>query len=250
MSNIIDVKNLTIGYDGMSIQENLSFSVKRGEIFIILGGSGCGKSTLLKHLIGLNNPMSGEISIFDTSITKCEEDDKRQLMKKFGVLYQSGALFGSLTLAENISLLLEEYTDFSKKERESVIKEKLSLVDLDGYENYYPAEISGGMKKRAGLARAMALNPELLFFDEPSAGLDPISAALLDKLIISLRDNYQTTMVIVTHELDSIFAIADRVIMLDKETKSIIATGNPHKLKENPPNEWVKDFLTRTGFGR
>jgi phospholipid/cholesterol/gamma-HCH transport system ATP-binding protein len=246
--NVIEVRDLTIGYGDKTVQENLNFEVERGEIFIILGGSGCGKSTLLKHIIGLYAPFSGDIIIEGRSIVKAKGERKRNIMRNFGVLYQSGALFGSLTLAENVALPLEEYTDYSKSERDQVIDEKLALVGLDGFRDYLPSEISGGMKKRAGLARAMALDTKLLFFDEPSAGLDPISSAQLDRLILDLRDKLSTTMVIVTHELDSIFTVADRVIMLDKKTKSIIAKGDPRKLRDESDNEWVNEFLNRDGL--
>lgn len=247
---VIEVKDLTIGYGDMTVLENLNFSIRKKEIFIILGGSGCGKSTLLKHIIGLYQPFHGDIIIEDRSIVRADPERKREIMKNFGVLYQSGALFGSLTLEENVSLPLEEYTNYSTEKRKEIIREKLALVDLDGFQDYLPSEISGGMKKRAGLARAMALDTHLLFFDEPSAGLDPISSAQLDRLILDLRNKLETTMVIVTHELDSIFTIADRAIMLDKKSKGIIAVGNPKELKKESENPWVKQFLNRDGLKR
>lgn len=247
---VIEVNGLSIGYGSRVVMENLNFSVKKGEIFIILGGSGCGKSTLLKHLIGLYPPFKGDILINGESIVHAENGRKREIMRSFGVTYQGGALFGSLTVGENISLLLEEYTEMSKEEINKTITEKLRLVNLDGFQDYMPAELSGGMKKRAGLARAMALNPRLLFFDEPSAGLDPISSAELDRLILNLRKEFGTTMVIVTHELDSIFSIADRVIMLDKQKKGITAEGDPRDLLKNSDNKWVKDFLSRLSLKR
>ena len=245
---IIEAKNLHLGYGNVSILNNVSFEVNRGEVFVILGGSGCGKSTLLKHLIGLYKPISGDITINGKSIVKSSSSEKKEIMKEFGVLYQSGALFASLTLEENITLVLEEHSKLNFKERRAVANEKLSLVGLEKFNNYYPSAISGGMKKRAGLARAMALNPKLLFFDEPSAGLDPVSSADLDRLLIKLAREHNTTLVVVTHELDSIYTIADRVIMLDKETKGIIAEGDPKKLKSESDNEWVKKFLNRDGL--
>jgi phospholipid/cholesterol/gamma-HCH transport system ATP-binding protein len=248
--NLVEVIDLTIGYGSNVIQQNLNFSVAEREVFAILGGSGCGKSTLLKHLIGLYQPFSGDVKIFNESIVHASEDRRREIMQKFGVTYQGGALFGSLTLAENIALPLEEYTSLNKKEIKEVVQEKLSLVDLDGYDDYLPSEISGGMNKRAGLARALALDAKLLFFDEPSAGLDPISSAGLDRLILSLRDKIDATIIIVTHELDSIFSVADRVVMLDKVTKSVVASGKPEELRSASPNSWVRDFLNRTGMKR
>ena len=224
---IIRVRDLVGGYGEEVILDHISFDVFEGEIFIILGGSGCGKSTLLKHLIGLIGPISGKIEIDGDDISDPNDGTYQKVLKKIGVLYQSGALFGSMTLAENISLPIKEYTDLPRKSVDMMVKMKLKLVGLDGYENHLPSEISGGMKKRAGLARAMALNPKILFFDEPSAGLDPVTSAGLDNLIINLNKILGTTMVIVTHELQSIFTVAHRVIMLDKSSKGIIAEGDP-----------------------
>lgn len=249
-NSIIKVENLVAGYDDTVILENISFDVKKGEIFIILGGSGCGKSTLLKQLIGLLTPISGNIWIDGDSITDTDDKVFKRILRKIGVLYQSTALFGSMTIAENIVLPVEEYTDLPKEAIDRIVSMKLKLVGLEGYEHYLPSEISGGMKKRAGLARAMALNPKILFFDEPSAGLDPITSAGLDNLIISLNEILGTTMVVVTHELSSIFTIAHRVIMLDKSTRGIIAEGDPRYLKDHSKNEFVKDFFNPGQEGR
>jgi len=243
---IIQVRNLTAGYgEDAVILHDVSFDVYEGEIFVILGGSGCGKSTLLKHLIGLIPPMAGEVIIDGDDISRCSEETFHRILKKIGISYQGGALFGSMTLAENVGLPIEEYTDLPEKSMAALIKMKLSLVQLDGFENHLPSEISGGMQKRAGLARAMALNPKILFFDEPSAGLDPVTSAGLDNLIIQLNRNLGTTMVIVTHELASIFAVAHRIIMLDKRSKGIIAEGDPEYLREHSQNRFVKQFFNR-----
>lgn len=247
---IITVDSLSVGYEETLVLENISFSVSKGEIFIILGGSGCGKTTLLKTMIGLNAPWSGEILIKGESMVASRGEKKRELSRLFGVLYQSGALFGSLSVKDNIALPLEEYTCLPPEMISSVVEDKLALVGLNGFEEYAPGALSGGMRKRVGLARALALNPEILFFDEPSAGLDPVSAAQLDRLILNIRKELGTTMVIVTHELDSIFAIGDTAIMLDKNTRGIIAQGPPKELRESPPNEWVNEFMTRAGLER
>ena len=242
---IIQVRDLIVGYGTDIILENISFDVLEGEIFIVLGGSGCGKSTLLKHLIGLIHPLSGRIRIDGENISNCDETTFKRILRKIGVLYQSTALFGSMTIAENVSLPIKEYTDLPQKSVETLVKMKLNMVNLKGYENHLPSEISGGMRKRAGLARAMALNPKILFFDEPSAGLDPVTSVELDNLIIHLNKSLGTTMVIVTHELQSIFNVAHRVIMLDKQTKRIIAEGNPKHLKDHSENPFVRNFFNR-----
>ena len=239
------VKELTARYGDELILDRVTFDVYEGEIFIVLGGSGCGKSTLLKHLIGLLEPYSGRVIIDGDDISSCDETTFKKTLRKIGVLYQSAALFGSMTLAENVALPILEYTDLPKKSVDFLVKMKLSLVDLDGYENHLPSEISGGMKKRAGLARAMALNPKILFFDEPSAGLDPVTSADLDNLIVQINKSLRTTMVIVTHELQSIFTVAHRVIMLDKRAKGIIAEGEPKYLRDHSQNLYVKQFFNR-----
>ncbi len=242
---IIEVQKLTARFGDDVIFTDVSFQVFPGEILVVLGGSGCGKSTLLKHMIGLYRPYAGRVVINGVEVNPDDEKALRRLRRGFGVLFQSGALFGSMTLAENVALPLQEYTDLSESAIEAVVKMKLSLVNLAGYENHLPEEISGGMKKRAGLARAMALDPTVLFFDEPSAGLDPITSVELDNLIKGLNAGMGTTMVIVTHELESIFNIAHRVVMLDKSAKGIIAVGDPRDLKEHSPDPRVTSFFNR-----
>jgi phospholipid/cholesterol/gamma-HCH transport system ATP-binding protein len=242
-NSIIKVENLVAGYGETIILDDVSFDVLEGEIFVIIGGSGCGKSTLLKHLIGLISPYSGEIIIDGDRITEGDDKTFNRILRKIGVLYQGSALLGSMTVGENIALPIREYTDLPEESIDRMVEMKLKLVDLEGYENYLPSEISGGMKKRAGLARAMALNPRILFFDEPSAGLDPVTAAGLDDLILNLNRILGTTMVVVTHELSSIFAIAHRVIMLDKQIKGILAEGAPDYLRDHSHNKYVKDFF-------
>ncbi len=246
----IEVSGLTAGYGNLVVLEDISFKVRKGEIFVIVGGSGCGKTTLLKHMIGLIPPMRGDIRIFGESIVKADWEGKRRIMRRFGVLYQTGALFGSLTLAENVALPLEEFTDLTPPKIMERVNEKLRLVALDGFQKFMPYELSGGMRKRAGLARALALDPEILFFDEPSTSLDPITSANLDKLILGVREKLGTTMVIVTHELDSIFAVSDRVIILDKGTKGIVAEGRPYDLRDSNPDPKVREFLSRAGLSR
>ncbi len=245
---IIEARDLTIGYDGRVVLSKLNFSILEGEVFVILGGSGCGKSTVLKHLIGLNRPMDGDILIDGRSIVKSSPGETEAASRKFGVLYQSAALFSSLTLEENVSLPLREFTSLSAPLIAAIAKTKLSMVGLGGFDNFMPSEISGGMKKRAGLARALALDPKILFLDEPSAGLDPISSAELDKLILELRRELGCTVVIVTHELDSIFTVADRAIILSRESKGIIGEGEPKKLRESSENPWIRNFLNRSNL--
>ncbi len=241
----ITAENLTMAYGDFLIQKDLKFTVSRGDIFIIMGGSGCGKSTLLKIMIGLKSPATGDV-FYDQEPFWASSEAQRELTKqKFGTLFQSGALWSSMTLAENIGLALQQYTDLGPAEIREVAAYKLMLVGLAGFEDYYPNEISGGMKKRAGLARAMALDPDILFFDEPSAGLDPISAKLLDDLILELRESLGTTVVIVTHELASIFAIGNNSVFLDPVTKTQLATGNPNELRDSHPNFEVRNFLQR-----
>jgi phospholipid/cholesterol/gamma-HCH transport system ATP-binding protein len=241
----LTVRGLEMRYGNFLIQKDLDFEINRGDVFIIMGGSGCGKSTLLKHLIGLYRPAGGDIIYGDTNLWACGEDDRQQIMRNIGILYQQGALYSSLTLAENVEVPLAEYTGLNPRDRREQALLKLALVGLAGFEDFYPSEISGGMRKRAGLARAMALDPEVLFFDEPSAGLDPISAKLLDDLILELSGALGTTIVVVTHELASIFAIGSNSVFLDPVTKTMLATGNPVALRDHCPDERVRLFLSR-----
>lgn len=241
----IVVKNLTMAYENYTIIRDLSFSVRRGSIFVIMGGSGSGKSTLLKHLIGLKEPVRGKIFYDGEEFTGCHMDLRKKILRRMGVLYQTGALWSSLTLLENVSIPLKEFTEFSHQDVEEIARLKLALVGLKGFEDYYPAQLSGGMQKRAGLARAMALDPEFLFFDEPSAGLDPLSSRRLDDLILELRESLRTTFVVVTHELESIFTIGDDSIFLDGVSKKMLAQGNPKELRDSCPELAVRDFLTR-----
>ena len=241
----ISVRNLEMRYGSFLIQKNLNFDINRGDVFVVMGGSGCGKSTLLRHMIGLHCPANGSILYGETDFWNTSDEKRLEIMKNFGVLYQQGALWSSLTLAENVMVPLEEYTELSAKEMREIASLKLALVGLAGFEDFYPSEISGGMRKRVGLARAMALDPDILFFDEPSAGLDPISAKLLDDLILELSSALGTTIVIVTHELASIFAIGNNSVFLDPVEKTMIATGNPTELRDHSPDSRVRSFLTR-----
>ncbi len=241
----ITVRGLDMAYGDFVVQRDLNFDIRRGDIFVVMGGSGCGKSTLLRHMVGLTAPASGEIFFNGKSFWQGDEREQNEIKKGFGVLFQGGALWSSMTLKENVSLPLKEYTGLKAGEIDEIVSLKLALVGLKGFGEYYPSEISGGMRKRAGLARAMALDPEILFFDEPSAGLDPVSARLLDDLILELRDSLGATVVLVTHELSSIFAIGNNSVFLDAETKTVIAGGDPNKLLEESGDPKVLSFLTR-----
>lgn len=243
-TNIIEVENLTVSYSGRTILEDVSFSIRQGEIFVIVGGSGCGKSTLLRQLIGLEQPSQGSIIFDGKDFVNSEKAEKQKILQNMGVLFQSSGLFASMSLAENIELVLEKYTKLDSKSIEKMIEIKLDAVGLNGFQDFVPSEISGGMKKRAALARAMALDPKVLFFDEPSSGLDPISSASLDELIKRLNSVLGTTIVVVTHDLPSILSISDRIIMLDKSKKGIIASGTPDEMK-NSPIESVFKFFNR-----
>lgn len=242
---IIEIRNLELSYEDYLVMSNLNFSVRKGDIFIIMGSSGCGKSTLLKALIGLKEPTKGKVFYGEKSFWQSDEEEQKKLMQSFGVLYQGGALWSSLTIGENVALPLELYSNLSPGQIREMVALKLALVGLSGYTNFYPSELSGGMRKRAGLARAIALDPAIIFFDEPSAGLDPLSAKLLDDLILELRDALGATIVVVTHELASIFAVGDNAILLDAESKTIIAEGNPKSLLADSRDPRVIRFLTR-----
>jgi phospholipid/cholesterol/gamma-HCH transport system ATP-binding protein len=241
----IEIKDLTMAYGSFVVMRDINVRVRRGEVFVIMGGSGCGKSTLLRHMIGLKEPAKGDVFYDGVPFWKSDELVRQQKLRSFGVLFQSGALWSSMTLAENIGLVLGEYTEFPPAEIREIAGLKLALVGLKGFEDYYPAEISGGMCKRAGLARALALDPDVLFFDEPSAGLDPISSRNLDELILQLRDSLGATFVIVTHELASIFTVADNSVFLDPNTRTMRAQGNPRDLLEHSTDPAVREFLTR-----
>lgn len=241
----IRICDLTMAYGPRVIQRELSFDIKRGDIFVIMGGSGCGKSTLLKHMLGLLNPARGDILYNDTSFFDAGAKQQDAMRQRWGITYQTGGLFSAMTLAQNVNLPLQLYTNYSANDRADIIAYKLALVGLAGYQDYYPSEISGGMRKRAALARAIALDPEILFFDEPSAGLDPISSRLLDELIVQLQESIGATVVMVTHELPSIFGIATNSVYLDAATKTMIAYGDPRELREHSEQPVVRQFLAR-----
>ena len=243
---VITVENVDAGYESPVIR-GISFEVRAGEVFVILGGSGCGKSTLLKHMIGLNPPLAGEIRLMGDRLFGGSQEERLRALRRFGVTYQSGALFGSMTLLENVCLPLESFTDLPREARYLVAEMKLELVGLKAYAGYFPSDISGGMKKRAAIARAMALDPRILFLDEPSAGLDPVTSSELDRLILRLRDTQGVTVVMVTHELSSIFAVADRCVMLDKQAQRLIATGTPAELRAHAELPSVRAFFNREG---
>lgn len=241
----IAVRDLTLAYGDFVLMRGLTFDIKQGDIFIIMGGSGCGKSTLLKVLVGLKSPATGAVYYHEESLWDAPEPRREAMLRRTGVLYQSGALWSSMTLAQNVALPMEQYTPLTPAEIRELVSFKLSLVGLAGFEDFYPSEISGGMRKRAGLARAMALDPEILYFDEPSAGLDPVSAHLLDELILELRESLGSTIVIVTHELASIFAIGTNSVFLDAETRTMTAHGNPTELLRTTTDPALRRFLTR-----
>jgi phospholipid/cholesterol/gamma-HCH transport system ATP-binding protein len=243
----VEVRGLTMRYGSLLVMEDLNFRVRRGEIFVIMGGSGSGKSTLLKHMIGLQKPAAGTILFEGVDFLDADAGTRKGILRRMGVLYQNGALWSGLTLAENVALPLEEYTELEPEAIGEIVELKLALVGLKGFGSFYPSEISGGMRKRAALARATAVDPDVLFFDEPSSGLDPITASRLDDLILELRASFGTTIVIVSHDLASIFKIADRALFLDIGTKTMTALGTPTALRDDPPSDEVLRFLTRSG---
>ena len=243
----IVVRDLTMAFGDFTVMEDLNFTVRRGDVFVIMGGSGCGKSTLLRHMIGLLEPARGEIFYGQESFTRATAAAREKMLRRFGVLYQNGGLWSSMTLAENVALPLAEFTDLKPAQIREIAALKLALVGLAGFADYYPSQISGGMQRRAGLARAMALDPDILFFDEPSAGLDPISSRLLDDLILELQASLAATIVVVTHELASIFTIASNSVFLDADTRTMIAQGDPRRLRDSHPDPKVRRFLSRAG---
>ncbi len=245
----IEVRDLTMKYGDRVIMRDLNFSVARGEVFVLMGGSGSGKSTLLKHLIGLKAPAQGQILFFGEDLAVSDHVARKRALRRMGVLYQNGALWSGLTLAENVALPLEEFTDLDRDTIAEVVSLKLALVGLRGFEGFYPSAISGGMRKRAALARAVALDPEVLFFDEPSSGLDPISASRLDDLILEIKASFGTTIIVVSHDLESIFRIADRALFLDIDERTMTALGPPKSLRDDPPTPQVHQFLTRSSEG-
>jgi len=245
----IEVRHLTMRYGPFVVMRDLNFAVNRGEVFVIMGGSGSGKSTLLKHLIGLKAPTEGTILIDGEDFGAADAEARKDVLRRMGVLFQNGALWSGLTLAENVALPLTEFTTLGADAIGDVVQFKLALVGLRGFEHFYPAALSGGMRKRAALARAIALDPEVLFFDEPSSGLDPVSASRLDDLILEIKASFGTTIVVVSHDLASIYRIADRALFLDIEQKTMTALGNPAELRDNPPNDAVHRFLTRSSEG-
>jgi phospholipid/cholesterol/gamma-HCH transport system ATP-binding protein len=241
----IEIRDVTIAYDDFVVMRGLNSKIKKGEIFVVIGGSGSGKSTLLRVMVGLKEPAQGDVFYDGVPFWKSKEDQRQKLLRSFGVMFQGGALWSSMTLAENVGLPLGEFTDLSKAEIEDIARFKLALVGLKGFEDFYPAEISGGMTKRAGLARALALDPDILFFDEPSSGLDPVTARKLDELILQLRDSLGTTFVVISHDLASIFMIADNSIFLDAKTRAMGAQGNPRELLQHSTDPTLHEFLTR-----